>query len=104
MIAAGGTADHVHVYASLPATLSLAHAANALKSNSSRWIHGNVAKNVGFRWQEGYGAFTVSKSNEQRVVRYVENQEEHHRTKTFQEEYVQLLKRGMVKYDERYLW
>ena len=101
--AVGGTGDHVHALMGLEATHSLAQVMQRLKSVSSRWIHDEL-RFAGFAWQEGYGGFTVSATNLRRVCAYVKNQEEHHRTKTFQQEYVQLLKRGMVKYDERYLW
>ena len=59
---------------------------------------------LAFAWQDGYGAFTVSKSNLPEVAAYIQNQREHHRTRTFQEEYVDFLQRGGVEYDERYLW
>ncbi|WP_113960518.1 IS200/IS605 family transposase [Roseimicrobium gellanilyticum] len=101
--AVGGTGDHVHVLMGLDATHSLAKVMQRLKSVSSSWIHRELQL-AGFAWQEGYGGFTVSATNLRRVRNYVLNQEEHHRTKTFQQEYVQLLKRGLVTYDEKYLW
>jgi putative transposase len=104
LIAAGGVDDHVHVLASLPATLSLADAAAAMKANSSRWIRENVEHSAGFAWQEGYGAFSVSKSAEQAVTAYIRNQEEHHNRRKFQEEFIALLNKHSIPYDERYLW
>jgi REP element-mobilizing transposase RayT len=104
LLAAGGVEDHVHVYTSLPATLSIAQAAGALKANSSRWIHETFTKSQSFHWQDGYGAFTVSKSNEQAVIRYINNQQEHHRRRTFQEEFRELLNKHSIHYEERYLW
>ena len=104
LLAAGGLADHVHVYASLPATLTLADAASALKSNSSRWIHDNAPQYRSFDWQEGYSAFSVSKSAEPRVITYIQNQEEHHQRMRFQEELMGLLDKHGIKYEERYLW
>ena len=104
LIAAGGWADHVHVFVSLPATISLAQAAGALKSNSSRWVHENVPQSKGFAWQEGYGAFSVSKSAESRLIEYIKNQEDHHRKRRFQGEFVALLEKHGITYDERYLW
>ncbi len=74
-----------------------------LKSESSRWIHKEL-RLAGFAWQEGYGAFTVSASNIESVRNYVLNQEQHHRVKTFQEEYVKMLQLGMVPYQEAHLW
>jgi REP element-mobilizing transposase RayT len=100
----GGTGDHVHVLASLPATLTLAEVANAMKANSSRWIHENAPQSRGFDWQEGYGAFSVSKSAERRVREYIQNQEEHHSGRTFEEEFRALLGKHGIPYEERYLW
>jgi len=62
------------------------------------------SENYGFEWQDGYGAFTVSKSQIQEVIKYIQNQREHHRKKTFQEEYLELWQKHGVDYDERYLW
>lgn len=101
--AIGGTADHVHILAGLRATHSLASFVQDIKQTSSRWIHETIGvKN--FAWQQGYGAFTVSVSNRDAVKNYIANQAEHHRIKTFQEEYVALLKKHEVAYDEKYLW
>lgn len=74
-----------------------------LKRASSAWVHETIGERD-FEWQDGYGAFTVSVSLIDTVKKYIAGQEEHHRKKTFQEEYVELLKRSAVKYDERYLW
>lgn len=104
LLAAGGMHDHLHLYASLPSTLSLAAFVNTIKSNSSRWIHQTYRNTRGFAWQEGYGAFSVSKSAENRVIRYIGNQEQHHRKRTFKEELVSLLQKHKILYDERYLW
>ena len=104
LLAAGGIDDHVHVLASLPATVSLADAASAMKSNSSRWVHENIHQSAGFAWQEGYGAFSVSKSAEQAVTAYIRNQEEHHKRRQFSEEFIALLNKHSIPYDERYLW
>jgi REP element-mobilizing transposase RayT len=104
MLAVGGVGDHIHVLASLPATVSLADIANAMKANSSRWIHENAPQCKGFNWQKGYGAFTVSKSAEGRVKAYIENQEEHHLGRSFDEEFKALLAKHGILYEERYLW
>ena len=101
--AIGGVADHVHVFTGLRATHCLADVMRELKSESSGWIHRKFGMH-GFAWQEGYGAFTVSAANLEAVRTYVLSQEEHHRKKTFQEEYMDMLKRGLVAYDERFLW
>ena len=101
--AVGGTGDHVHVFAGLRATHCLADVMRELKSESSAWIHKELGF-AGFAWQEGYGGFTVGASSIEKVRAYVLRQEEHHRMITFQEEYVAMLQRGLVEYDERYLW
>ncbi len=101
--AIGGTADHIHVQMALKATHSLSHIMQRLKSVSSRWMHEEL-RMAGFAWQEGYGAFTISAPGLQRVQAYVLNQEAHHKTRTFQQEYVQLLKRGLVTYEAAHLW
>jgi REP element-mobilizing transposase RayT len=104
LISAGGMFDHIHLYASLPSTISVADFVNAVKSNSSRWIHEFSSRLRGFAWQEGYGAFSVSKSEEARVIRYISNQEEHHRKRTFKEELIGLLDKHGIEYDKRYIW
>jgi putative transposase len=104
LISAGGMFDHIHLLASLPSTISVADFVNAVKSNSSRWIHESSSQLRNFAWQEGYGAFSVSKSEQQRVIKYVGNQEEHHRKLTFKEELITLLDKHEIEYDERYLW
>jgi REP element-mobilizing transposase RayT len=103
LVAANGATDHVHLYTSLPATLSLSEVANALKANSSRWIHDALAVPA-FAWQKGYGAFSVSPSADGVVREYIRNQEEHHRHRTFQEEYIDFLKRHEIEYDPRYVF
>ena len=101
--AIGGTADHVHLLVGLRATHSLAALVQDIKQTSSRWIHETIGvKN--FAWQPGYGAFTVSVSNCGMVKRYIAKQVEHHRARTFQDEYVALLQRHGVGYDKKYLW
>jgi putative transposase len=100
----GGTADHTHLLVKLPATLSVADVLRDLKANSSGWVHKEWTNRAGFAWQIGYGAFTVSQSRVPSLKRYIENQEEHHRTMTFQEEFTALLKKHGISYDERYIW
>ncbi len=100
----GGIEDHIHILLGAPATLAPSKIAQLIKGGSSAWIHETFPKMRGFAWQDGYGAFTVSKSNVPDIRTYVQNQREHHRTKTFQEEYIALLQRHEIEYDERYLW
>lgn len=98
-----GVEDHVHLLVGLRATHRLADVLKDIKAGSSRWVHDELNLQS-FAWQEGYGAFTVSALQIDAVKKYIENQEEHHRVKTFQEEYLEFLNRCGVKYDERYLW
>jgi putative transposase len=104
LIAAGGMYDHVHLCASMPSTITVADFVNAVKANSSRWIHDSYGQLRDFAWQEGYGAFSVSKSEEGKVIRYISNQENHHRKRTFKEELIELLKKHEIPYDSRYIW
>jgi len=104
LIAAGGMYDHVHLCASMPSTITVADFVNAVKAKSSRWIHDSYGQLRDFAWQEGYGAFSVSKSEEGKVVRYISNQQNHHRKRTFKEELIELLKKHEIPYDSRYIW
>ena len=102
-LAIGGVADHVHILVSLPATLSVAKALQLLKGNSSKWIHETFPKLRSSEWQEGYGAFTIGISGVDATTAYIRNQAEHHRTRTFREEFVAMLQRHGLDYDERML-
>ncbi len=101
--AIGGVQDHVHLLLGLSATIRLADLVRDIKAVSSSWVHTEICDRS-FAWQEGYGAFTVSPSHRESVRNYIAQQEEHHRIRTFQEEYLELLKRCEVEFDERYLW
>jgi REP element-mobilizing transposase RayT len=103
-ILVGGRPDHVHMAVSIPAALPVSKAVQFIKGGSSAWIKDALPGMKGFAWQDGYGAFTVSRSNLDEVVKYIGNQKEHHRQKSFQEEFLTFLKRHDVDYDERYLW
>lgn len=100
----GGNADHIHALIMTPPTLSPSQIAQFLKGDSSKWIHQEFSDLRDFTWQDGYGAFTVSKSHLPEVVRYIQHQREHHRKKTFQEEYLEFLQKHGVEYDERFVW
>lgn len=100
--AVGGVSDHVHLLVGLRATHTLADVLRETKSTSSAWVHEDVGVRS-FAWQEGYGAFTVSPSQLENVRAYIQQQEQHHRTRTFREEYLALLQRSGVEFDERYL-
>ena len=98
-----GVEDHVHLLVGLGATHRLADVLKEIKASSSKWVHQELKQSV-FAWQEGYGAFTVSASQLEVVKNYIANQEEHHRRKSFQEEYLEFLEQYGVEYDEKYLW
>ena len=101
VLAAGGTENHAHILIRLPPTLPLAKAILFLKANSSKWL-GHQAKN--FAWQEGYGAFSVSASNVDSVVRYIQNQPTHHRKVSFEDEFRVLLRKHGVEYDPKFVF
>ena len=101
--AAGARPDHVHLLCSLSPTLAIADALRAVKANSSLWAHRD-RRLRGFNWQSGYGAFSVSHSQAPAVIRYIRDQEKHHRKITFQEEFVAFLKKNGIAYDERFIW
>ena len=100
----GGVEDHVHLLLGIPPTMALCEALKRIKGGSSGWIKENFSGCRGFGWQDGYGAFTVSKSQEDEVREYIGTQRDHHRKRSFQEEYRALLDRHGIQYDERYLW
>ena len=102
-LAVGGVIDHVHILISLRATLSVARAIQLLKGNSSKWIHEAFSNRALFGWQEGYGAFSIGVSGVEATKRYIRNQAEHHRKRTFREELRIMLRRHGLEYDERML-
>src|SRR5438094_6708477 len=100
----GGLPDHVHILVSLPPTLSIAKAMQLIKVGSSKWVHETFPEHRLFGWQEEYGAFSVSVSQLDKIIEYIKNQPRHHRRMTFQEEFLALLRKHRIEYDERYLW
>jgi REP element-mobilizing transposase RayT len=99
----GGTTDHVHLLLRMRADLPLSDAVKRIKGNSSRWLNQNPDYATRFGWQSGYGAFSVSESQVPAVRRYIQTQEQHHSKVAFRDEFIALLKRHQVDYDERYL-
>lgn len=99
-----GTSDHVHLLIWLPPVVSISEAMRVVKTNSSKWVHAEWSSRAHFAWQIGYGAFSVRQSNVPTVLRYIANQEEHHRKISFQEEFIAYLKRHKIEYDEKYIW
>ncbi len=85
-LAVGGTADHIHIFISLPRTVSVAKAVQVLKASSSKWIHESFPRSQGFAWQEGYGAFSIGVSQKQTTVQYIARQIEHHQRYSFADE------------------
>lgn len=104
LICAGGIEDHLHLLVSLPSTVDIAEIVNAIKANSSRWIHETFHDQKDFAWQKGHGALSVSKSGESAVTRYIRDQREHHQERDFKQEFLALLRKHEIQYDERYLW
>ncbi len=100
----GGVADHVHILNRLGRTIDLAALVREIKRESSKWIKENDPRLRGFQWQAGYGAFSISPSHVDALVRYIEDQEEHHRVVSFQDEFRRICKKYGVEIDERYVW
>jgi putative transposase len=97
----GGVKDHIHILAKLSPTLAVSDVIRAVKANSSKWM--NEQQND-FQWQKGYGAFTISYDKVAAVTKYIRNQEEHHRTRSFQEEYIEFLERHQINFQIEHLF
>ena len=104
LLAINGMADHIHILIGLRPNQSISDLAKSIKQNSSLWINEQKLSKGKFAWQEGYGAFSYARSNIDKVVTYIENQEEHHRKKSFLEEYTDFLKAFEIEYEEKYLF
>lgn len=104
MLAINGVEDHVHVFIGMRPTQSISDLMQDVKGSSSKWINDKKLLNVKFEWQEGYGAFSYSKSHVQNVINYIKKQEQHHAKQTFQDEYLEFLKKFDIEYDERYIF
>ncbi len=103
-LAVGGWKDHVHIFFGMPVTTCISDFMRIVKANSSKWINEQDFIKGKFQWQEGYGAFSHSHSQRDKVINYIITQEEHHRIKTFKEEYVQMLHDFEVGYENKYLF
>ena len=101
-ITVNGVEDHVHCLIEVKPSLSASFVMKNAKAKSSKWVNENGLLDSKFEWQSGFGAFSYSKSQVPGVVKYIQNQEEHHKKFTFQQEYVQFLEKFEVEYDERY--
>ena len=100
----GGVADHVHLAVRLSRTLTMAKLIEELKTSSSKWLKTQSPALASFAWQRGYGAFSVGPSDLNALLHYIDTQEEHHRARTFQDEYRAFLTKYGIEYDEQYVW
>jgi REP element-mobilizing transposase RayT len=100
----GGTNDHIHIACTLPRTLTMAKLVEEIKKPSSSWMKQRADGSPLFAWQAGYGIFSLGQSQLPALLQYIDNQEEHHRTKSFKEELLEFLEKYGVEYDEKYLW
>ena len=100
----GGVAGHVHLAVRLSRTITMAQLIEELKTSSSKWLKTQSPALASFAWQRGYGAFSVGPSDLNALLHYIDTQEDHHRTRTFQDEYRTFLKKYGIEYDERYVW
>lgn len=98
-----GVSDHVHVLAVLPADKSVADCLRTVKTNSTRWVHERWPERKSFAWQTGYSAFAVSDSHREKVIHYIQNQQEHHKKISFEDEFLAFLKRHKIEYDSRFV-
>jgi REP element-mobilizing transposase RayT len=103
-LAVNGWKAHVHAFFEIPPSLSVSEAMRVVKSNSSKWFREHPDGSRNFKWQAGYGAFSYARSERDRVIKYIINQEEHHRGKTFREEYLDFLNKFEVPFEDRYLF
>ncbi len=103
-LAVNGYKDHVHIFFELHPTTSISEILRIVKTNSSKWINQNSYVNGKFSWQEGYGAFSYSRSQRDNVIQYIVKQEEHHEKRTFKEEYLDLLQKFEIKFDNHYVF
>jgi putative transposase len=103
-LAIGGVEDHVHLLLSLPSTKDIAKVVQLIKGGSSAWVHEEFPAQKNFAWQEGYGAFSIGISQVDDTIVYIDSQAEHHRKRTFQEEFLAILKKHHIEYDPRYIW
>ena len=103
-LAVNGYNDHVHIFFELNPSSSVSDVLEIVKANSSKWINTNKFVKGHFEWQRGYGGFTYSRSQRNDVIQYIMHQEKHHATKPFREEYLEMLKKFEIEYDERYIF
>ena len=103
-IIVNGMPDHVHIFVGLKPSISISELVRDIKNNSSKYVNEQNLCSGKFQWQNGFGAFSYSKSHIDRVYRYIENQKEHHKKSTFKAEYYQLLQEHQINFEEKYLF
>ena len=103
-IVINGVSDHIHILCVLSRKITISKLVEELKKSSSKWIKTKGSNYINFYWQNGYGVFSVSQSGVNAVKKYIQNQKEHHKKKSFKEEYLDALKKYEVEFDEKYLW
>ncbi len=99
----GGTEDHVHIACTLPRTMTTSQLVQEVKASSSKWVKERTGQ-AAFSWQSGYGAFSLGHSQLGSLIRYIENQQEHHQKVSFEKELIAFLSKYRIDYDEKYLW
>ena len=104
LLAINSVRDHIHLCFPLPRTISISDLVKEIKTGSSKWVHEVDPKSSEFRWQAGYGIFSVGHDKKSHVIQYIQSQEEHHRIVSFQEEYRKFLDQYELRFDERYIW
>jgi REP element-mobilizing transposase RayT len=104
VLAINGMPDHIHIFFGMRPTQSLSDLMQQVKASSSKWINEKAFIRERFSWQEGFGGFSYSKSHVNNVIEYIKNQETHHQKKSFQDEYLEILRRAGIEYDEKYLF
>ena len=104
LVEIGGVADHIHLLVHLSPRFAVSDVIRDIKGSSSAWVNAEKLVEQHFEWQKGYGAFTVSYSGSDAVQNYIRNQEEHHRQRTFEDEYIEFLERHQIKFERRYLF
>lgn len=102
--AIGGMPDHIHILLSMKPGMAISGLVRDIKSNSSRWVNDKKLIRGKFQWQEGFAAFSYGQSQVDNVIAYINNQEEHHRVKTFKDEYIELLEKFQVEYEAKYVF
>lgn len=104
LLAINGVEDHIHIFIGMRPVQSISDLLQDIKGSSSKWINEKKFLKVKFEWQEGYGAFSYSKSHVANVIRYIQNQEVHHKKESFKDEYLKFLEAFAIEYDERYIF